>query len=62
MSDQERDTQLICDAEAFSVCGCTQEQYACDCEPNDDGTECRSCGARLVRIDVDTGEPVTSVH
>lgn len=55
MSDN---TQLICDAEAFSVCGCTGERYSCDCEPNDDKRACRICNQRLVLIDCDTGEPV----
>lgn len=58
MSGENDNTQLVCDAEAFSVCGCTGEPYSCDCSPNDDGTECLSCKQRLVRIDCDTGEPI----
>lgn len=51
-------TQLICDAEAFSVCGCTGEPYSCDCSANDQRTECVLCKHRLVLIDCDTGEPL----
>ena len=57
MSDDDT-TTLICDPEAFSVCPCSGEQYSCDCDPNEAGTECTACNSTLVRIDFNTGEPV----
>lgn len=59
MSEADDRTQLICDPNANATCGCTDgEEYTCDCDPNEAGTECTGCSATLVRIDMDTGEPV----
>ena len=51
-------TMLICNYEAFSLCGCTKEQYSCGCTPRINGNACAGCGRLLLLVDCGTGEPV----
>lgn len=53
-------SQLICQSEPFCLCvGDVSEWDECDCFAGAD-KRCVSCGAEMLRIDLDTGEAVAA--
>lgn len=56
------ETQLICDSQPFCLCvGRVNEWDECDCTGGIEGCNdkvCEACGAKLIRIDFETGDEV----